>query len=82
MQLYFVPNSEHINNHSLMCGIFPDALEIAKVVPVYKNGDVKCVSNYRQWRIHRGGDGGDRPPPLRVEKNIFFQYFYCSLLKK
>ena len=37
----------HINNHSLVSGIFPDALKIAEVVPVFKNGDVKCISNYR-----------------------------------
>ena len=37
----------NINNHSLTSGIFPNALKMAKVVPVFKNGDVKCVSDYR-----------------------------------
>ena len=41
------PILSHINNHSLVSGIFPDALKIAKVVPVFKNGDAKCISNYR-----------------------------------
>ena len=41
------PILSNINNHSLTSGIFPNALKIAKVVPVFKNGDVKCISNYR-----------------------------------
>ena len=41
------PILSNINNHSLTSGIFPNALKIAKVVPVIKNGDVKCISNYR-----------------------------------
>ena len=34
----------------------------------------------QQWRIHREGDGGDRPPPLKTKK--ISQYLYCSFLKK
>ena len=36
-----------INNQSLLEGVFPNALKIAKVVPIFKNGDLKCVTNYR-----------------------------------
>ena len=46
--------SEHISsplaaliNHSISSGIFPDMLKIAKVIPIYKNGDKTLVSNYR-----------------------------------
>ena len=45
------PILSHINNQSLSDGIFPDPLKIAKVVPIYKNGDIKCVSNYRPISI-------------------------------
>ena len=41
------PILSHINNYFLVSGVFPDALKIAKVVPVFKNGDAKCISNYR-----------------------------------
>jgi arsenate reductase-like glutaredoxin family protein len=37
----------HINNQSLLDSIFPDELKIAKVVPIFKAGDAKQVSNYR-----------------------------------
>ena len=34
-------------NESLSEGIFPDALKVAKVVPIFKAGDTKHVTNYR-----------------------------------
>ena len=37
----------HINNESLVEGVFPDSLKIARVIPIHKNGDTKLVSNYR-----------------------------------
>lgn len=37
----------HVFNLSLANGIFPDKMKIAKVVPVYKAGDAKNVTNYR-----------------------------------
>ena len=37
----------HIINSSLSSGIFPDKLKIAKVIPIYKNGDKENVNNYR-----------------------------------
>ena len=36
-----------IINQSLMSGIFPDKLKIAKVTPIYKKNDKKQVTNYR-----------------------------------
>jgi len=41
----------HIVDSSFTEGIFPDALKIAKVIPVYKNGDDKAISNYRPISI-------------------------------
>ena len=41
------PVLAHINNQSLTEGIFPDAMKIAKVVPIFKNSDANNVSNYR-----------------------------------
>ena len=37
----------HISNVSLTTGVFPDALKLAKIVPIFKNGSKKVVSNYR-----------------------------------
>ena len=34
-------------NKSIEQGIFPDELKVAKVFPIYKSGDKKCISNYR-----------------------------------
>ena len=36
-----------IINQSLKTGVFPDALKIAKVKPLYKKGDNFCLHNYR-----------------------------------
>ena len=36
-----------IINQSLETGIFPDALKIAKVKPLFKKGDNCCLNNYR-----------------------------------
>ena len=36
-----------IINQSLETGIFPDALKVAKVKPLYKKGDSCCFNNYR-----------------------------------
>ena len=37
----------HIFSLSLKTGIFPDALKIAKVTPIFKTGDNSEVGNYR-----------------------------------
>ena len=36
-----------IINQSLLTGIFPDRLKIAKVIPLYKKGDDSILDNYR-----------------------------------
>ena len=47
----FAPILSHMNNQSLTDGIFPDALKIARIVPIFKSGDAECISNYRPISI-------------------------------
>ena len=37
----------HVMNLSITKGIFPNELKIARVIPIFKSGDVTCFSNYR-----------------------------------
>ena len=41
----------HLVNICLKCGIFPDALKIAIVKPIYKTGEKTSFSNYRPISI-------------------------------
>jgi hypothetical protein len=36
-----------IFNKSFSQGLFPDSLKVAKVIPIFKSGDVNCLGNYR-----------------------------------
>lgn len=37
----------HLFNLSFRTGVFPDHFKLAKVIPIYKNGDKHLISNYR-----------------------------------
>jgi hypothetical protein len=37
----------HIINQSLLTGIVPKNMKLAKIVPIFKNGDNSCIKNYR-----------------------------------
>ena len=38
---------KHIFNLSLLNGVFPDSMKIARVIPLFKSGNTKEFSNYR-----------------------------------
>ena len=40
-----------IINKALELGVFPDALKLARVVPIYKSGDASLLTNYRPISI-------------------------------
>ena len=44
---YVVTPLKHIFNTSLQKGIFPDSMKKARVIPLFKSGDVKEFLNYR-----------------------------------
>ncbi len=44
---YISPMLASLINHSIDKGIFPDALKIAKILPIYKSGDRSSITNYR-----------------------------------
>ena len=44
--LLSVPVAKLVNK-SFLSGVFPSALKVARVVPIFKSGDSQCVSNYR-----------------------------------
>ena len=41
----------HITNMSILHGVFPDELKIAKVLPLYKGGASKLLVNYRPMSV-------------------------------
>ena len=41
----------HIFNLSLFCGVFPDYMKIAKIIPIFKNGQKTEFTNYRSISI-------------------------------
>ena len=41
------PTISKLFNQSLLTGIFPDCLKVAKIIPIFKSGDTKSVTNYR-----------------------------------
>ena len=43
----FITPLTHIMNISIIKGVFPDELKIARVVPLFKSGDPMLFSNYR-----------------------------------
>ena len=43
----FVEPLTHCMNLSLMNGIVPDELKVARVIPLFKSGDISLFSNYR-----------------------------------
>ena len=49
-EIVAAPIAEIINK-SLMHGIFPDSLKVAKIIPIYKSGDTQKVQNYRPIAI-------------------------------
>ena len=44
---YIVVPLKHIFNISLLNGVFPDSMKIARVIPLFKTGNTKEFSNYR-----------------------------------
>ena len=41
----------HIFNFSFSCGVFPDHMKIAKIIPIFKNGQKTEFTNYRPISI-------------------------------
>ena len=48
--LYIKPLT-HLVNTSIIKGIFPDELKIAKVIPIFKSGNKDLIENYRPISI-------------------------------
>ena len=47
IQPFLIPSLTLIVNQSLSTGIFPDALKIARIIPLYKKDSMSSVNNYR-----------------------------------
>jgi hypothetical protein len=48
---YKAPTLSLLINHSIVSGVFPDALKIAKIKSLFKSGDQTVMSNYRPISI-------------------------------
>ena len=43
----FIEPITHIVNESLKSGVFPSELKLARVIPIFKSGDLSLCTNYR-----------------------------------
>ena len=64
----FIRPLTHIVNLSLMSGVFPSELKIARVIPLFKSGDASLFSNYRPVSV------------LNLFSKIFERAMYSRLL--
>ena len=64
----------HIINLSLMTGVFPEQLKIAKVIPVYKASDTNILNNYRPISL--------LPAFSKLLEKIMYNKVILFLLKK
>ena len=47
LKAHIAPILSCLVNESLLCGIFPEKLKLAKVIPVFKKGSTQDKDNYR-----------------------------------
>lgn len=45
------PRISELVNDSFQCGIFPDDMKLAKIIPIYKGGNKLLITNYRPISI-------------------------------
>ena len=48
---HYIKPLTYLINSSFECGIFPNELKLAKVIPIFENGDKQDISNYRPISI-------------------------------
>ena len=63
----------HVFNLSIVKGIFPDDLKIARVTPVFKGGDKKDLGNYRPISV--------LPCFSKILEKIMYNRLYNHLMK-
>ena len=60
-----------IINQMLESGIFPDSLKIAKIIPLYKKGNINSITNYRPISL--------LPTLSKVFERVIFNQLYLYL---
>ena len=73
---HIVTPLKHICNTSLQKGIFPDSMKKARVIPLFKSGDVKECSNYRHDFVSL------LPPFSKTLERVFHKRLMSFLDKK
>ena len=55
----------------LESGIFPDSLKVAKIIPLFKKGNIYSITNYRPISL--------LPTLLKVFERVIFYQLYTYL---